>query len=154
MERTTSKKLARARLLESRAAAAAERERRERANIGDLAEFVVQTAKVDEVDEWLAARVQKAQAEAEERRMRHRLAAGKSLQAMRFRGETIASIALQAGVSQAKVREYLQLAAEHAREAGDGGGGGDNGGVVVPMPTAAPAPHSGRLPDGAVADAQ
>lgn len=110
MERTTSKKAARARLLEARAQAAAERARRERENIGDLAEFMVQVAKVDEVDVWLRDRVAKLQAEAEERRRRHKVAAGQALQAMRLRGETNAAIAAQAGVSTTKLRDYLQAA--------------------------------------------
>lgn len=110
MERTTSKKAARARLMEARAQAAAERARRERENIGDLAEFMVQVAKVDEVEVWLRERVAKLQAEAEERRRRHKVAAGQALQAMRLRGETNAAIAAQAGVSTTKLRDYLQAA--------------------------------------------
>jgi hypothetical protein len=110
MERTTARRR-RARLMEARVAKAADREARERQNIGDLAEFLVQTAKVDEVDGWLAERIEKARREADAKRERHRVAAGKALQAIRFRGETVAGIAAQAGVMQAKVREYLKVAA-------------------------------------------
>ena len=102
MEKTTSRKRARARLLEARQAAAAAREARERANIGDLTEFTVQCAKVDEVEEWLGARMVKLKAEAEERRQRYRVAAGNALQAMRLRGETVAGIAAEAGLSQTR----------------------------------------------------
>jgi hypothetical protein len=56
MEKTTSRKLARARRLERQQAIAAAREARERANIGDLTEFTVRAAQADEVDDWLAAR--------------------------------------------------------------------------------------------------
>jgi hypothetical protein len=114
VERTTSKKMARARLLEARAAAAAEREVRERHNIGDLAEFLIQTAKLDDVEAWLQDRIDKARRDAQTRRERHRLAAGKALQAMRFRGETVAGIAAQAGVTQAEIRGYLKVAAADA----------------------------------------
>ena len=136
MEKTTSRKLARARLLEARQAAAAEREARERANIGDLTEFTVQCAKVDEVDQWLAARMEKLRAEAEQRRQRHRVAAGNALQAMRLRGETVPGIAAQAGLSQTRVREYLKMASAVSGQAADvvASVDGPDGQVVV-MPT-------------------
>jgi hypothetical protein len=119
----SSKQKARSRLMQARAAAAAERQARERAaaaerkvrerqNVNDLAEFEVQTAKADEeIDAWLAARIEKLRQEADERRRRHRVAAGKALAALRSRGESVASIAEQAGISVPKVREYLKLAA-------------------------------------------
>lgn len=141
MERTTNKKAARARLLEARAQAAAARARRERENIGDLAEFMVQVAKVDEVDVWLRDRVAKLQAEAEERRRRHKVAAGQALQAMRLRGETNAAIAAQAGVSTTKLRDYLQAATAvsgdrtASKSAGEVPGGSDVSATGV-MPTA------------------
>ncbi|WP_131811720.1 hypothetical protein [Mycolicibacterium peregrinum] len=111
MEKTTSKKLARAQILERQAAAAAERKARERQNAENLTEFVVATAKAEEVDVWLAERIEKANRDAEKRRRAHIAAAGKALQAMRFRGETLSGIAAQAGVTTAKVREYLKAAA-------------------------------------------
>lgn len=110
MEKTTSKKLARARILEQQAAAAAERKARERQNAENLTEFVVATAKAEEVDAWLAERVEKANRDADARRNSHLIAAGKALQAMRFRGETVTGIATQAGITTAKVRDYLKLA--------------------------------------------
>lgn len=134
MERTTNKKMARARLLEAQAAAAAEREARERQNIDDLAGFMVETAKADGVDEWLSARIEKAREDAEVRRLRHRTAAGKALQAMRFRGETVTGIASQAGITPVKVREYLKLAAVD----GPSGSGGERGAVLDEQPVAVP----------------
>lgn len=112
VEKTTSRKLARARLLERQQAAAAERETRERANIGNLTEFTVRAAQADEVDEWLQVRIEKLRAEAEGRRHRHRVAAGKALHAMRLRGESISAIAAQAGLPVSRVREYLRAALE------------------------------------------
>lgn len=112
MEKTTSRKLARARLLERQQAAAAAREVRERANIGDLTEFMVRAAQADEVDEWLAERIGKLKAEAERRRHGHRVAAGKALHTMRLRGESISAIAVQTGLSLGRVREYLRAAAD------------------------------------------
>ena len=112
MEKTTSRKLARARLLERQQAVAAAREARERANIGDLTEFTVRAAQVEEVDDWYAARVEKLKAEAEHRREGHRRAAGKALQAMRLRGETVTAIAAATGLSISRVREFLRVAAE------------------------------------------
>ena len=103
MQKTTSRKLARARLLERQQAAAAAREARERANIGDLTEFTVRAAQADEVDEWLAGRIEKLKAEAERRRQAHRVAAGKALHAMRLRGESVSAIAAQTGLSLGRV---------------------------------------------------
>jgi hypothetical protein len=82
MEKTTSRKLARARLLERQQAAAVAREARELDNIGDLTEFAVWAAQVDAIDGWLAPRIEKLKAE----RLRHghRVAAGKALHAMRY----------------------------------------------------------------------
>lgn len=52
MEKTTSRKLARRRLLEAQQDAAAAREKWERANLTDLIEFTVRMASVDEVNDW------------------------------------------------------------------------------------------------------
>lgn len=95
--------------MEARAARSAEREARERANISDLAEFVVQLEKLDEVDAWLRERIAKVTAEADQRRSRHRTAAGEALRAMQDRGESIANIATQAEVAVGKVRHYLKI---------------------------------------------
>ena len=134
MEKTTSRKLARTRLMERQQATAAAREARERANIGDLTEFMVSAAEIDEVDPWLAARIEKVKAEADRKRERHRVTAGNALQRMRLRGETVTSIAAQAGLSVSRVREYLRWATEKTN---DGGGADANvaEAQVVPMPT-------------------
>ena len=81
------------------------------------------------------------------------MAAGKALQAMGFRWETIASIALAGGVSQAKVHEYLQVAAADARNEGEGDPGFVGEVVVAPMPTAAAGGANGQSGDSVVADA-
>jgi hypothetical protein len=132
MEKTTSRKLARARLLERQQEAAAAREARERANLGDLTEFMVRSAQLDEVDDWLAARVEKAKKEAEQRRERLRVDAGKALHAMRLRGETVSAIALQTGVSQGRVREFVRLGAEAAEAEASRADDGSVGGAAVP----------------------
>jgi len=112
MEKTTSRKLARARLLERQQTEAAAREARERANIGDLTEFMVKVAEIDEVEPWLADRIEKIKAQAGGKRERYRVAAGNALQRMRLRGETVTSIAAQTGLSVSRVREYLRVATE------------------------------------------
>jgi len=93
MKRTTSRSEARQALLKPQAAAAEERKRLELANVGDLTTFVVESAKFDDVDEWERDRLKRLRADAEVRRQKHRVNAGRALQAMRLRGESIASIA-------------------------------------------------------------
>lgn len=134
MERTTNKKTARARLLEVQAAAAAERVARERQNIEDLAMFMVSTAKADGVDEWLDAQIEKVREQAAARRLKFRGEAGKALQAMRFRGETVSGIAAQAGITPARVREYLKLVAADGAAGTESGDnvGLENGSAAVP----------------------
>jgi hypothetical protein len=118
MEKTTSRKLARRRLLEAQHDAAAARERRERANLTDLTEFTVRMASVEEVDDWFAGRVEKLKEEAERKRLAHRSAAGKALHAMRLRGETMASISSTTGLSVSRLRELMKYATEeHAEDA-------------------------------------
>ena len=113
--RTPGKKAAtRARLMEVRTKRIAEREVRERANITDLTEYFVQVERHDEVDKWLRDQVDKAKTEAKDRRLRHRVAAGRALQAMLDRGEKISAVAEQAETSVAKARTYLAAAAEAA----------------------------------------
>lgn len=112
MEKTTSRKLARKRLLEAQQEAAAAREARERANLSDLTEFTVRLAEVEAVDDWLAARIEKARGEAGAKRQVHRRAAGKALHAMRLRGETMASISALTGFSVSRLRELMKVATE------------------------------------------
>ena len=149
MEKTTSRKLARARLLERQQAAAAAREARERANIGDLTEFTVRAAQADEVDAWLAGRIEKLKAEGERRRQAHRAAAGKALQAMRLRGESVSAIAAQTGLSLGRVREFLRAAAD--AEPGEERESSVGGAQVVRMPNEQGPPVDGQEPAAAIA---
>ena len=100
--------------MEGRAKRAAEREKRERANITDLTEYFVQVERHDAVDGWLRAQIEKVKTEAQNRRLRHRVAAGVALQSMQDRGETLSSIAEQTEIGMAKVRTYLGAAADAA----------------------------------------
>jgi hypothetical protein len=135
MEKTTSRKLARRRLLEAQQDAAAAREKRERANLTDLTEFTVRMAQVDEVDDWFAGRVEKLKEEAERKRLSHRSAAGKALHAMRLRGETMASISTTTGLSVSRLRELMKFASEdHVGAAADADGPDAQ---VVPLPNRA-----------------
>jgi hypothetical protein len=111
MDQVVGRAAARRALLERSAAAAEERKRRESANLGDLTTFLVEYGRVDGVDDWVAVQLAKVEAEAERRRVAHRAKAGAALAAMRLRGETVAAIAAQAGVSVAVVRGLLQAAA-------------------------------------------
>jgi hypothetical protein len=152
MEKTTSRKLARARLLERQQAVAAAREARERANIGDLTEFTVRAAQVEEVDDWYAARVEKLKAEAEHRREGHRRAAGKALQAMRLRGETVTAIAAATSLSICRVREFLRVAAQAGT--GTGGESDASDAQVLAMPSHNGDGAGGHVTEDAVAGAQ
>jgi hypothetical protein len=139
-------------LLERQQAAAVAREARERANIGDLTEFTVRVGRADEVDDWLAARIEKLTGEAERRRHEHRVAAGKALQAMRLRGETVTAIAAQTGLSLSRVREFLRLATDP-----DAGAQEDVNRAeaqVVPMPSHHGVVAGGSAVDDAIAAAQ
>ncbi|GAB4999702.1 hypothetical protein MAHJHV65_46750 [Mycobacterium avium subsp. hominissuis] len=127
MEKTTSRKLARKRLMEAQQEAAAVREARERANLSDLTEFTVRLAEVEAVDEWLAGRIEKVKGEAAAKRQGHRRAAGKALHAMRLRGETMSSISALTGLSVSRLRELMKFAAEDSA-----------GGAVEPERPAAP----------------
>ena len=135
MGQTTSRVAARAALLRRQAAAAEERKRREMANVIDLTTFVVEAAKLEEVDGWERTRLEVVREEAERRRVRHRVSAGKALQAMRFRGESLAAIAEQAGVSAAVIRSYLRAAAADAPLSGSDGDSGAFGAERPASPT-------------------
>ena len=101
-------------MLKAQAAAAEERKRREIANVGDLTTFVVESAKLDDVDDWRRDRLERLRADAQARRQKHRVNAARALQAMRLRGESIASIAHQTAVSTAVVRGFVPAAANDA----------------------------------------
>lgn len=127
--------------MERQQSAAEAREARERANIGDLTEFTVRTAQVDEVDAWLADRIAKLKVEADRKRQAHRTAAGKALQAMRLRGETVSSISAATGYGVSRVREYLKYANE-AQDA-DAAETPSTDAQVVPLPNRAPVDQDG-----------
>ncbi|MBS9535580.1 hypothetical protein KIH27_18500 [Mycobacterium sp. M1] len=136
MDTTTSRKRARQRVLEQHRAAVAERAARERENIKDLTEFAVRSAQAAKVDDWLAKKIAEATQSAENRRLRHLVAAGRALHAMRARGESVASVATSAGITQSRARELLKLAGgetdgtaagpSDADVAGDTSGGHDD----------------------------
>jgi hypothetical protein len=149
MEKTTSRKLARRRLLEAQHDAAAAREKRERANLVDLTEFTVRMAQVDEVDEWYAARVDKLKEEADRKRLSYRSAAGKALHAMRLRGETMASISSTTGLSVSRLRELMKFASEDHTD-GDRGADAE----VLPLPRRTPSGVGDDAPHDAAMDAQ
>ncbi|EUA09772.1 hypothetical protein I545_5918 [Mycobacterium kansasii 662] len=132
MEKTTSRKLARRRLLEAQQQAAAAREQRERANLTDMTEFTVRMAQVDEVDAWYAGRVEKLQDEADRKRHAHRVAAGKALHAMRLRGETMASISATTGLSVSRLRELMKYASEDHTDDDSSSDGPDAQVVALP----------------------
>lgn len=149
MEKTTSRKLARRRLLERQQDAAAAREKRERANLTDLTEFTVRMAQVDEVDDWFGGRVEKLKEEAERKRLGHRSAAGKALHAMRLRGETMASISSATGLSVSRLRELMKFASGDPTDEAPSVDGPDAD--VVPLPNrAAPEPGDDVLDDAAM----
>ena len=147
MEKTTSRKLARKRLLEAQLEAAAAREARERANLSDLTEFTVRLAEVDAVDDWLAGRIEKVKSEAAVKRQAHRRAAGKALHAMRLRGETMASISALTGLSVSRLRELMKSSVE------DSAGGAVEperpAALVVPLPNRGPSDAGDTAPPGA-----
>ncbi len=152
MEKTTSRKLARRRLLEAQHDAAAAREKRERANLTDLTEFTVRMAQVDEVDAWFAGRVEKLKEEAERKRLAHRTAAGKALHAMRLRGETMASISSTTGLSVSRLRELMKFASEDHSESAARADGPDAD--VVPLPNRAATEPGDDAPQDAALGAQ
>ena len=77
----------------------------------------MESARLDGVDEWEAQRLAKVREDAQARRERHRVAAGRALQQMRLRGESISAIAQLAGISVAAVRGFLQAAVNDAPSA-------------------------------------
>lgn len=132
MEKTTSRKLARRRLLEAQQQAAAAREQRERANLTDMTEFTVRMAQAEEVDTWYAGRVEKLKDEADRKRHAHRSAAGKALHAMRLRGETMASISSTTGLSVSRLRELMKYASNDPADDAPSSDGPDAQVVALP----------------------
>lgn len=95
-------------------AAARERAERERTNLLDVAEFLSQVGREAAVAEWLSSQVAALKVEAGRRRERARLAAGVALRELAARGESVKAIAEQAGMSAARIQEYLAVEAAPA----------------------------------------
>ena len=112
----------------------------------------VRTAQADEVDAWLADRVEKLKGEADRKRQAHRAAAGKALQAMRLRGEPMAGISAATGLSVSRLREYLKYASENHDGATMEAPGA--GGQVVALPKRAAIDEDGTLSGDAAVGAQ
>ncbi|OBB87557.1 hypothetical protein [Mycolicibacterium peregrinum] len=109
-------KAARKAAREAAAAAQEEQARRQKANVEDLARFFTAKQRVDDVDDWLAERVEELKARATQRRDEERTACGVALKAMQDRGESVREIARMAGVGEKMVRELIKLAVEPTAE--------------------------------------
>ncbi|MGV7756174.1 hypothetical protein PJM53_29045, partial [Mycobacterium kansasii] len=82
----------------------------------------------------------------------HRVAAGKALQAMRLRGESVSAIAAQTGMSLGRVREFLRVAAD--AETGKGEVSSVGVAQVVRMPNQQGLPRDGQEAAAAIAGTQ
>jgi len=106
-----SKTMARKKVREAQQRVRDERELCERANIEDLATFLVSRTRLAGVDQWEADRVAHVSAEASRRRDEHREVAAAAVARIRARGESIAAIAQLAETTVSDVRAYLKFAA-------------------------------------------
>ena len=106
-----SKTMARKKVREAQQKVRDERELRERANIEDMATFLVSRARLAGVDQWEADRVAQVSAEASRRRDEHRVAAAAAIARIRARGESLAAIARLAETTVSDVRAYVKFAA-------------------------------------------
>jgi hypothetical protein len=106
-----SKMTARKKVREAQQKVRDERELRERANVEDMATFLVLRTRLAGVDQWEADRVAQVSAEASRRRDEHREAAAAAIARIRARGESIAAIARLADTTVSDVRAYLKFAA-------------------------------------------
>jgi len=111
-----SKTMARKKVREAQQKIRDERELRERANIEDMATFLVSRTRLAGVDQWEVDRVAQVSAEASRRRDEHRTAAAAAIVRIRARGESIAGIARLAETTVSDVRTYLKLAAAHGAQ--------------------------------------
>lgn len=109
-----SKTMARKKVREAQQKVRDERELRERANIEDMATFLVSRTRLAGVDEWEADRAAQVSAEASRRRDEHRAAAAAAVARIRARGEWVTAIARLAETTVSDVRAYLKLATERA----------------------------------------
>ena len=128
-----SKNQARKLVREAQTRAYEERAQRERDNVDDLDTFLVARTRFAGVEEWQADRVTQIGVEADRRRDEHRAERAVALARLRARGETIATSAKLAGVSEREVRAYLKAVPRN----GDAVGG-------AAAPPRAPAAGTGR----------
>jgi hypothetical protein len=103
-----SKSAARKRVREAQMKANEARLDREAHNVDDAASFLVELGRLAAVDEWEQGRIVEIRAEGERRRHEHRLAGAAAVSRMRARGETLAAIAVLAGVKVSDVRTVLK----------------------------------------------
>lgn len=102
-----SKRDVRAELAAKQAQFEKDRRARERANLDDVAEFVTQQAREEQVGVWFELMVGRLEGAADRRRVKCRAAAGSALANMIDRGESVKGVAELVGVPAAKVQEYL-----------------------------------------------
>ncbi|SIK93727.1 hypothetical protein [Mycobacteroides abscessus] len=101
-----ARKEARERLVQ----ASQDRATRERLAINDAAALVRARTRCDEVAQWHANRLTDLAAEADRKRLDHDKEAAAAVGRLRARGETVAMIALLAGITEGEVRKYIRLA--------------------------------------------
>jgi hypothetical protein len=114
------KSQARKMVREAQARANEERAQRDRANVDDMATFLVARTRLAGVDEWQAERVAHIGLDADRRRDEHRSEGAAAIGRIKGRGETIASIAALANISESEVRSYLKAASAAGRAQGGG----------------------------------
>lgn len=103
-----ARKEARERLVQ----ASQDRATRERLAIDDAAAIVRARTRADEVAQWHAHRLTDLAAEADRKRLDHDKDAAAAVGRLRARGETVAMIALLAGITEGEVRKYIRLQAK------------------------------------------
>lgn len=101
-----ARKEARERLVQ----ASQDRATRERLAINDAAAIVRARTRCDEVGQWHTNRLADLAAEADRKRLEHDKEGAAAVGRMRDRGETVAMIALLAGITEGEVRKYIRLA--------------------------------------------
>ena len=111
----SSRKARRGKWREAQARANEERAQRDRANVDDMATFLVARTRLASVDEWQAERVAQIGLDADRRRDEHRSEGAAAVARIKGRGESIATIAALATISESEVRSYLKAASAAAR---------------------------------------
>jgi hypothetical protein len=80
--------------------------------------FLVARTRLAGVDEWQAERVAQIGLDADRRRDEHRSEGAAAITRIKARGESIASIAALANISESEVRSYLKAASAAGRAQG------------------------------------